>query len=48
VVERGLGSFLPPAELARQDLAFFGEVNRLFSTAPEAEKRRRKSGVARS
>jgi hypothetical protein len=41
----GLSSSLPPAELARQDSALFGEVKHLFSTAPEAEKRRRKSGV---
>jgi hypothetical protein len=27
------------------DLALFGEVKRLFSTAPEAEKRRRKSSM---
>jgi hypothetical protein len=44
-VERGLGSFLPPAELARWDLALSMEVKCLFSTAPEAKKRRRKSGV---
>jgi hypothetical protein len=36
---------LPPAELAKRDSALFGEVKRLFSTAPEAKKRRRKSGV---
>jgi hypothetical protein len=33
-----LGSSLPPAELARWDSAFFGEVKRLFSTAPEVGK----------
>jgi hypothetical protein len=38
VVERGLGSSLPPAELARQDSVLFGEVKCLFSTAPEVRK----------
>jgi hypothetical protein len=33
-----LGSSLPPAKLARQDSAFFGEVKCLFSTAPKVEK----------
>jgi hypothetical protein len=40
-----LGSSLPPAELARRDLALFGEVKCLFSTALEVEKQRHKSGV---
>jgi hypothetical protein len=34
----GLGSSLPPAELARRDSALFGEVKRLFSTTPEVGK----------
>jgi hypothetical protein len=38
VVERGLGSSLPPAELARWDSALFGEVKHLFSTAPKVKK----------
>jgi hypothetical protein len=38
VVERGLGSSFPPAELARRDSALFGEVKCLFSTTPEVEK----------
>jgi hypothetical protein len=45
VVERGLGSSLPPTELARRVSALFVEVKRLFSTAPEAKKLRRKSVV---
>jgi hypothetical protein len=45
VVERGLGSSLPPAELARRDSALFGEVKHLFSTVLEAEKQRPKSRV---
>jgi hypothetical protein len=40
-----LGSSLPLGELARRDSVLFREVKRLFSTAPEAEKQRRKSGV---
>jgi hypothetical protein len=39
VVERGLGSSLPPVELVRRDSTLFGEVKRLFSTAPESEKK---------
>jgi hypothetical protein len=31
----GLGSSLPPAELARWDLGVFEELKRLFSTTPE-------------
>jgi hypothetical protein len=38
VVERGLGSSLPPTELARRDSALFGEVKCLFSIAPEVGK----------
>jgi hypothetical protein len=34
-VERGLGSSLPPVELARRDSALFGEMKCLFSIAPE-------------
>jgi hypothetical protein len=33
----GLGSSLPPAELARRDLTLFVKVKRLFFTTPEAE-----------
>jgi hypothetical protein len=44
VVERGFGSSLPPAELARWDLALFGEVKRLFSTAPEVKKETEANG----
>jgi hypothetical protein len=33
-----LGSSLPPTELARRDLALFGEVKRLSFIAPEAIK----------
>jgi hypothetical protein len=44
VVERGLGSSLPPAELARQDLALFVEVKRLFSTIPEVGKETEANG----
>jgi hypothetical protein len=35
VVERDLGSSLPPAELARRDSTLFVEVKRLFFTTPE-------------
>jgi hypothetical protein len=38
VVERGLGTSLPPAELARRDSALFMETKRLFSIAPEVRK----------
>jgi hypothetical protein len=34
VVEKGLGSSLPLAELARRDSALFVEAKRLFSTTP--------------
>jgi hypothetical protein len=44
VVERGLGSSLPPAELARWDSALFGEVKRLFSTALEVRKETEANG----
>jgi hypothetical protein len=37
-VERGLGSSLPPAELARRDSVLFGEVKCLFSTALDVRK----------
>jgi hypothetical protein len=43
-VERGLGSFLLPAELARWDLALFREVKHLFSTAPEVGKETEANG----
>jgi hypothetical protein len=33
----GLGPSLPPAELARWDLALFVEVKHLFSTTPKME-----------
>jgi hypothetical protein len=39
-----LGSSLPPAELARQDSALFGEVKRLFSTAQEVRKETEANG----
>jgi hypothetical protein len=35
----GLGSSLPPAELARRDSGVFDELKRLFSTTPEVRKR---------
>jgi hypothetical protein len=44
VVERGLGSSLPPAEHARRDSALFGEVKRLFSTALEVGKETEENG----
>jgi hypothetical protein len=44
VVERGLGSSLPPADLVRRDLALFGEVKRLFSTAPKVRKETEANG----
>jgi hypothetical protein len=34
----GLGSSLPPTELARQDSGVFEELKRLFSTTPEVGK----------
>jgi hypothetical protein len=44
VVERGLGSSLPPTELARQDSALFGEVKCLFSTTPKVGKETEANG----
>jgi hypothetical protein len=44
VVERGLGSSLPPAELARRDSTLFEEVKCLFSTAPEVGKEMKANG----
>jgi hypothetical protein len=44
VVERGLGSSLPPAELVRRDSALFGEVKRLFSFAPKVGKETEANG----
>jgi hypothetical protein len=44
VVERGLGSSLPPAELARWDSALFEEVKCLFYTAPELKKETEANG----
>jgi hypothetical protein len=44
VVERSLGSSLPPAELARRDLTLFGEVKCLFSTASEVRKETEANG----
>jgi hypothetical protein len=35
VVEKGLGSSLPPAELARRDLGVFVEMKRLFFIVPK-------------
>jgi hypothetical protein len=35
----GLGSSLPPAELARRDSGVFEELKRLFSTTPKVRKR---------
>jgi hypothetical protein len=44
VVERGLGSSLPPAELVRRDSTLFGEVKCLFSSAPEVGKETEENG----
>jgi hypothetical protein len=44
VVERGLGSSLPPAELARRDSALFREVKCLFSITPEVGKETEANG----
>jgi hypothetical protein len=41
----GLGTSLPPVELARQDSALFVKMKRLFSIASEASKQRRKFRV---
>jgi hypothetical protein len=37
VVERGLGSSLPPTELVRRNSALFMEVKCIFSTTPVIE-----------
>jgi hypothetical protein len=44
VVERGLGSSLPPTELARRDSMLFGEVKCLFSTVPKVRKEMEANG----
>jgi hypothetical protein len=43
----GLGSSLPPAELARRDSAVFEELKRLFSTTPEVENQTEVNGGER-
>jgi hypothetical protein len=45
MVERGLGTSLPPAELARRDSALFVKMKCLFFITPEARKQRQKSRV---
>jgi hypothetical protein len=40
----GLGSSLPPAELARRDSGVFEELKRLFSTTPEVGKETEANG----
>jgi hypothetical protein len=40
----GLGSSLPPAELARRDSGVFEELKRLFSTTPEVRKETEANG----
>jgi hypothetical protein len=40
----GLGSSLPPAELARRDSGVFEELKRLFPTAPEVGKETEANG----
>jgi hypothetical protein len=40
----GLGSSLPPAQLARQDSGVFEELKRLFSTTSEVEKETEANG----
>jgi hypothetical protein len=40
----GLGSSLPPAELARWDSGVFEELKRLFSTTPEVGKETEANG----
>jgi hypothetical protein len=40
----GLGSSLPPAELARRDSGVFEELKRLFSTTPEVENQTEANG----
>jgi hypothetical protein len=44
LVERGLGSSLPLAKLARRDSVLFGEVKRLFSTILEVGKETEANG----
>jgi hypothetical protein len=44
----GLGSSLPPAELARRDSGVFEELKRLFSTTPEIRNRTEANGGHRS
>jgi hypothetical protein len=41
---KGLGSSLPPTDLARQDLGVFEELKRLFSTTPEVGKETKANG----
>jgi hypothetical protein len=40
----GLGSSLPPVELARRDLGVFEELKRLFSTTPKVGKEMKANG----
>jgi hypothetical protein len=40
----GLGSSLPPTELARRDSGVFEELKRLFSTTPEVGKETEANG----
>jgi hypothetical protein len=40
----GLGSSLPPAELARQDSGVFEELKQLFSTTPKVRKETEANG----
>jgi hypothetical protein len=44
VVEKGLGSSLPPTDLARRDSTLFREVKRLFSIAPKVGKETEANG----
>jgi hypothetical protein len=44
MVERGLGSTLPLAELARRDSGVFEELKRLFSTTQEVRKEMEANG----
>jgi hypothetical protein len=43
-VEKGLGSSLPPAELARRDSTLFGEVKCLFSSMPKVREETEANG----
>jgi hypothetical protein len=45
VVERGLGSSLPPAELARRDSGVFAEMKCFFSITPKDGKGGEVAGV---